>query len=106
MSHQFKPGDLAVIVGCNMFTENLGKVCELKQFLAGGDTVLMADGVLTISPGDCWLVEGDDVIGAYQCRLSREITRVASQALVQPSHLMPLLGDFAPAQQKSREVVA
>lgn len=28
MNHQFKPGDLALIVGANSLTQNIGKVVE------------------------------------------------------------------------------
>lgn len=103
MSNQFKAGDLALIVGCYMFKENLGQVCELKRHLREGESYLTPDGVLATSPGDCWLVEGEGVTGAYKCPINGDITRTPGFALASPAHLMPLRGDFAPEQQKTKE---
>lgn len=75
MSH-FKPGDLALIIGTT------GRRPELI-----GRTVQIVERVPLISgPGWTWME------GPWEERACEK-------------HLMPLRGDFAPEQQKSREVV-
>ena len=106
MSHQFKAGDLALIVGANTFIENIGAVCELVQFFEPGGRVKAPDGSSHLAPGYCWLVIGDGVVGAYDSRFLREVVRTPGYGLVAPEHLMPLRGDFAPSEQKSQAVPA
>ncbi|MCP3791580.1 hypothetical protein F477_03627 [Pseudomonas sp. URIL14HWK12:I3] len=103
MSHQFKPGDLALIVKAH-HPENIGKVVELIRFDDGEliDHLPYAD-TYTENPDRlrCWLVLGEITV-----------TRVAGEGLglrtnttaaFLERHLMPLRGDFAPEQQKAKE---
>ncbi|WP_116865663.1 hypothetical protein [Pseudomonas syringae] len=103
MAHQFKPGDLALIIGYNTFSENVGQTCELVEFFGAGRDHLTPEGALSEAPSDCWLVEGKGILGAYQCRITGRITRTPRVAFVEPRHLMPLRGDFAPEPQKAKE---
>lgn len=103
MNHNFKPGDLALIVGAHNYPGNIGKTCELVEFLlplAVSEWIDPEDSrpVKNASGFPCWLVVGDGLDSGV------ENTRGACLAL--PSHLMPLRGDFTPEQQKSREVIA
>ena len=103
MNHQFKPGDLVIIV--DAFREqNIGKTVELVRFSA-----------------DRWIPYGDDGHKADNWRLARcwvingnietdqefEGENVAlTQAVAMEVHLMPLKGDFAPTGHKSKAVPA
>ncbi|MCK0543558.1 hypothetical protein JTE78_12375 [Pseudomonas syringae pv. aptata] len=73
------------------------------QFVKKGCEYRTPAGVLAESPADCWMVEGAGVLGAYQCRITGLITRTPRTAFVESRHLMPLRGDTAPEQQKSKE---
>lgn len=101
MNHQFKPGDLALIINTIKRPENVGKSCELVAFMVPGERLEFDyDGrksITHIGANPAWLVAGDDVIGS---------SGAAGFALVRPSHLMPLRGDFAPEQQKAMELIA
>lgn len=100
MSHQFKPGDLALIVGAHRFTDNVGKACELAEFLVPDQVSAWrdpADGrpVRNASGRECWLVFGEGLVSSIQ--------DTSGACLVMPAHLMPLHGDFDPEQQKTNE---
>lgn len=90
MSHQFKPGDLALTL-----TQGFGfapmTTVKIDVFLHKGETGQEPDGGLFTPKFDGWVVYRDDEDGA---------------GFFKPEHLMPLRGDFAPEQQKSRDVVA
>ncbi len=98
---QFKPGDLALIVGFNKSPVNVGKSCELIAFLHPGDRMDLPHGnfggVRHIGTGSGWLVTGSELLSS---------TGQSGFALVAEKNLMPLRGDFAPEQQKSQEVSA
>lgn len=100
MSHQFKPGDLALIVGAHTIPENVGKVCELVELLApeqistwrdpnDGKRIQNATGIAA------WVVVGDDLLSWCGSK---------GWVMADPVHLMPLRGDFAPEQRKARAV--
>jgi len=98
MSHQFKPGDLALIIKSIKRPENIGKACELLAFLVPGDRLEFEHNGLRaithVGEHPAWLVAGDGVIGS---------NGDVGFALVRPSNLMPLRGDFQPEQQKAKE---
>jgi hypothetical protein len=99
MSHQFKPGDPALIVGAFKLTENIGKVVELVQLVTDGELYVAPNGVTYEHCDDpCWVVVGDGVVG-----WSDDGAVFDNFGLSVPNHLMPLRGDFAPEQQKARE---
>lgn len=104
MSHNFKPGDLAMIVNARN-ADNIGKVVELVRFDSSEKIALPEDGPRSFSPNPtriaCWVVRGDFAAhstprGAINCAVGA----------CPQSWLMPLKGDFSPEQQKSREVLA
>lgn len=98
MSHNFKPGDLALIIKSIKRPENIGKACELLAFMVPGDRVefeFNGRRVIThIGEKPAWLVAGDGVVGS---------NGDVGFALVKPGNLMPLRGDFSPEQQKAKE---
>jgi hypothetical protein len=103
MSNQFKAGDPALIVGANSMVQNIGKSCELIQFVRMDEFYVGPNGV-TYQHADvpCWIVTGDGL-----CRRFDDGSIEQSEwGLCEPRHLRPLLGDFAPEQTKSREVPA
>jgi hypothetical protein len=99
MSHQFKPGDLALIVGACSMPENVGKICELVEMLAAEQISAWIDPTdgCRVQNGDDepgWLVIGDGILSA---------NGEPGHVLALPRHLMPLRDDFAPVQQKAKE---
>ncbi|CAI3804306.1 hypothetical protein GLGCALEP_03455 [Pseudomonas sp. MM221] len=103
MSHQFKPGDLALIIN-SAAPENIGKTVRLVEFIAAHSGPFMREGV-RFSPREMatWIVETLDgsktLIGGY---IQRNI--MVSSGPCRQEWLMPLRGDFAPEQQKAKEV--
>jgi hypothetical protein len=105
MSHNFKPGDLALIVNSGA-PENIGKTVRLVEFVAPHGEGFVHEGVMfNPRPEDTWIVESLDgsksLVGGY---IQRNI--MVSSGPCRQKWLMPLRGDFTPEQQKSREVVA
>ncbi|NNJ16375.1 hypothetical protein CSV86_014695 [Pseudomonas putida CSV86] len=104
MSHQFKPGDLALIVGAFRFVENIGKTCTLVQHLSKGDIYQLPDGRKAVTLAESgWLVEGDGIIGLACLLVDGDVVRVDDIGVANPRNLMPLRGDFEPEQQKAKE---
>lgn len=88
MSHQFKRGDLALVISGG----KLGETAELVRFVLPGDVVISrtTGKVYEFRPaagGGGWLCNFRDC-----------------QAVKHEKNLMPLRGDFAPEQQKAKEV--
>jgi hypothetical protein len=101
--NQFRPSDLALIVGANSMFQNIGKACELVQLVVPGERYTAPNGI-TYEHADpaCWVVTGDGL-----CRWYEDGTVEQSDwGLCEPRHLRPLGGDFQPDRQKSREVMA
>jgi len=99
MSHQFKPGDLALIVGACSVPEKVGKICELVEILAAEQISAWIDPTdgCRVQNGDDelgWLVIGDGILSA-----NGELGHV----LALPRHLLPLDGAPVIQQQKARE---
>lgn len=105
MSHQFKPGDLALIVGSNTGgSPNIGMAVELSQKLSTNDEFSLPDGRTIINRGPaCWAVKAQ---GLSASTLSAGWIDLGGIALVEERHLIPLRGDFAPEQQMSKAVPA
>ena len=103
MNNQFKPGDLALIVGANSMFQNIGKACELIQLVEMGELYTAPNGVLyQHADSACWVVTGDGL-----CRWFEDGSIEQSDwGLCEPRHLRSLRGDFQPERQKSREVPA
>lgn len=105
MSHNFKPGDLALIVGATKCIDQIGVVCELDRYINEGDEYRTPSGNLCRAGLGAWLVVGDSVNGRYLKKSTGREIRTPGQALVLEKLLMPLRGDFAPEQQKAKEAV-
>ena len=102
MSHQFKPGDLVIIVGANSLTQNIGKHCELRQFVVCGDRFLAPNGVMYDHYDvPCWTLAGEGLVAV----IDGEVVDFGF-GIHEERHLMPLRGDFAPTEQKSQTVPA
>ncbi len=103
MSHQFKPGDLALIIGSSEGTSpNIGMAVELVQKLETDQRLVLPDGRRVRNSGPvCWAVYGEGVVAQLT---SGELADIGGFALCAELYLMPLRGDFAPEQQKAREV--
>ncbi|WP_448693566.1 hypothetical protein [Pseudomonas rhizophila] len=101
MSHNFKPGELAMIIGYSKSAANLGKSCELVAFLHPGERADLAvsgfDGVRHTGDKPGWLVAGGELVATSGTR---------GFTIVLEKNLMPLKGDFSQEQQKSRELIA
>lgn len=79
MSHQFKPGDLALIVGCRTMTNFNGCCAEIIEHKGAWD--FFGTGLQDWYAIRCGSFEGDARSGV----------------------LMPLRGDFESEQQKAKE---
>jgi hypothetical protein len=90
MSHQFKPGDLALTLASRFGIPAMCQV-ELVVYLMKGQKAEEPDGQLWTAPHDGWIVGRENEIG---------------YGFFAPQQLMPLRGDFTPEQQKSQEVAA
>lgn len=98
MNYNFKPGDLAMIVGCDSNPEDIGKIVTLDQLVTYMEVfTVFGERGRCISPGLSWVCMSEDVISNEGIR---------GFVLVDPAHLMPLRGDFAPENQKSQELPA
>ena len=100
MNHQFKPGDLAILVQATR-EDNIGKTVELVRFsddrwIEYGDDGRTADNWRLLR---CWVINGE--ITTDQDFEGENIT--LSQAVAMECHLMPLRGGFFPEQQKAKE---
>lgn len=98
MSHQFKPGDLALVIASpRKDNPNLGRCVELLCLVMPGETVPMPSGrgLQNFSNRPAWmcfapgLMLGDLDVGGID--------------LILPERLAPLGGDFTPEQQKAKE---
>lgn len=98
-SYQFKPGDLALIIGGPV----AGCCVELISFHCAGSRVLLASGSYCTSDVESWRVCGDGLTAKFGNFPER---RPVKDGLIKPELLMPLRGDFQPEQQKSQEVSA
>lgn len=87
MSNQFKAGDLAITLKSGYGIAAMATV-QLEMFLAKGKKAEEPSGNLWTAPFDGWVVgrDGEDGFGFFKA-----------------SNLMPLRGDFAPEQQKTKE---
>ena len=97
MSHNFKTGDLALIVS----GPNSGCSVELLSFHVDGQ-VLLGSGMYSSVREPEWLVAGPGITARFGKSMARHQVK---DGLIPPRFLMPLRGDFQPEQQKSREVV-
>ena len=98
MNHNFKPGDLAMIVDSRARDANVGRVVSLVESM-GFPAVYFWKGIeyRNTTGSQVWVIEvqGDPLE-----------TRGGGHAVRGPIceyKLMPLRGDFAPDQQKAKE---
>ncbi|MEB0170035.1 hypothetical protein [Pseudomonas sp. CCC4.4] len=106
MSHQFKAGDFALIVGSRLgISPNIGKAVELIQLVMPGGSFTTPDGFERRSGVDysAWMVVGE---GLVALTISGRRVCCGGACLIQERYLMPLQGDTAPTIQKSQAVPA
>lgn len=101
---QFKPGDLALILGSSKGTSpNIGMAVELAIRLRTNDFFNLPDGRRCVNKGpECWMVEASGLVATTIQAGRKDLGGIS---LIEERHLIPLRGDFAPEQQKSREVM-
>ncbi|MFP3849122.1 hypothetical protein [Pseudomonas sp. W5-01] len=102
MNYQFKAGDLAIIVGANSLTQNIGKQCQLREFVQSGDCYVAPNGVVYRHDDvPCWTLVGDDLVAVIE----DEVVQIGF-GIHEPRHLMPLGGDFDPSELKTKAAEA
>jgi len=92
---RFKAGDLALIVGCDYASSNIGKCVELVMLVQSNEEYSFG-GLDVINANNCpvWIVVGD-------------VNGVAgSPGWIQKAeqNLMPLRGDFQPESERTAEL--
>ncbi|HDS1692172.1 TPA: hypothetical protein QEM72_002676 [Pseudomonas putida] len=102
MSHQFKPGDLALIIGSSHgVSPNIGMAVELVQQLETDGRFVMPDGRLVFNRGPrCWVIHANGLAAQLS---NGAIMDIGGFALCMEIYLMPLRGHFEPEQQKAKE---
>lgn len=101
MGHEFKPGDLALIVHSRN-EENLGRVVTVREWTAAGSRIANECG-FTQCTTDCWVVEGEVVTSRLKDPTEKF---VVSRHAFKARSLMPLKGDEEPAQVRQAERVS
>lgn len=100
MQHQFKPGDLVVIVGANTLTQNIGRHGELREYVVDGDIFLAPNGCMyRHCDVPVWTISGDGLAANID-----DETVYADFGIHEPRHLMPLRDDHAPQSEKQKEL--
>ncbi len=98
MNHQFKPGDLALVIASpRKENPNVGRCVELLCLVMPDETVPMPSGHGLHNVGDR---------GAWMCYAPGLLLGDLDAGgidLILPERLSPLRGDFAPYQQKAKE---
>ncbi len=104
--HEFKPGDLALIVA-DVLPQQIGKCVELVKMVKPGhwykppvDCIVPMGMIHNATDSDVWVVIGDVSCTTYGGQLIHGFTQKC------PTRLMPLRGDFVPERQKAQEVPA
>lgn len=102
MAHEFKPGDLALIISATN-PENLGKVVELIRPSRDREIQIPETGKWTSNPDRIlyWVVSGELVGRVSLTGVKGSRTHGAMPA----TRLMPLKGDEQPAQVRQAERV-
>lgn len=102
MSNQFKPGDLALIIGSKVpDSPNVGRSVELVRLIRTGERLDKGDGTFARHVGgEAWIVSAK---GLKLRSLSRGWIDASDQAVCSEKYLIPLRGDFEPEQQKAKE---
>jgi hypothetical protein len=98
---QLKPGDLALIIKSTN-EENIGRVVTIVSFTCQGERIDQDNAGFSIADHGDVIVDGEIVV---RRKRDKKIKHTVSRHVFSPDCLMPLRGDFAPEQQKSREVV-
>ncbi len=102
MSHQFKPGDLALIIR-STDEINLGKVVRLVEELAVGQSCMVGD--LGFSPRQypswvCETPDGSACLAVWQLPSGESLFR--SAGVNRTAWMIPLRGDLTPELQKAK----
>lgn len=103
MQHQFKPGDLALIVGSSSgISPNIGKCATIMSRIKTDRDHLAPNGKRVVNRGpDCWIVEASGLVAGLK---AGGYVDVGGIALVLDQHLMPLRDDHAPQLEKQKEL--
>ena len=101
MSHHFKVGDLALIVGCNKNPVNIGRQVELALRVDHTD-LFECSGITwqMQTPETTWIVKANNIIRAHgEALVDGEYTACLER------HLRPLRGDFTPEEEREEQEI-
>lgn len=99
MAHEFKAGDLVLVVGANSLTQNIGKQGELREYVVEGDIFLAPNGKMyRHCDVPVWTIRGDGLAANID-----DETVYEDFGIHEPRHLMLIRGDFQQEQQKTKE---
>ena len=100
---ELRAGMMCIIVGSISVQENIGKICQLVEFIKPKSTfILPVDNFPIFYEGniDAWTVVGDGIVSA---------AGYSGYAIVRPAFLIPLKGDTDFTQEEQliyEEIVA
>ncbi|AZE53458.1 hypothetical protein C4K03_1287 [Pseudomonas synxantha] len=103
MSNQFKPGDLALVIGGDHLPLNTGRQCTLITLAVSGAVLNNPNNdARYVYVGDytCWLVAGPAIEN------DSPDLEDAGLDLIEERYLMLLRGDFATAPERAQELPA
>ena len=99
MSHNFKRGDLALIIRSRN-SENVGRTVTVRAAAKAGEVLIYGGGgFVTCSDGQ-FVVEGEIVVRALLDHVKKRTVKVHAFSA---RCLMPLRGDFTHEKQKAKE---
>lgn len=94
---ELRPGMLALVIGYKYEPVNVGKIVTLERIFNNGD--LSYTGRIYEGVSGAWMVKGDNL----KCRTSGGAWSDSEYAYVSPQHLMPILPEVDPLDQKQQQ---
>jgi hypothetical protein len=102
MGHNFKAGDLALIVSCPIVPTLIGRCVQLVECVGPGCDSFTAHGPwFNRGDANAWVVEADGLVSLTIGKTLVEHPRCC----IAEKYLMPLRGNFEFGQQKAKEAV-
>lgn len=93
MNTELKPGMMALVIGANRVSSNIGKIVTLDRFVSSGDFAICGETIR-----DLWIVNGDSVGYSSGGKII-----IGSIGLCRPEHLMAIKPESDPLHTKEEQ---